>query len=147
MLAEAHLWLGCREGVVQFSYSTVRLRSYHQRFVTGPARFGSVLACSVNAVYRSSLALCLSLLCVTDVGMHGLLASQSCYHYMQPPCWFTLRASDRFIYSYRYVPYHPYEQLYASWLCLPRHNYIATCNRYYYYYLLLLSHVCFINSS
>ena len=30
--------------------SSVQLRSYCQRFATGPARFGSVLARSVNAV-------------------------------------------------------------------------------------------------
>ena len=33
----------------------------------------------------------------TDVGMHGLLASQSCYHSVLPSCWFTLWASDRSI--------------------------------------------------
>ena len=27
---------------------------------------------------------------VTDVGIYGLLASQSCYHSMLVPCWFTL---------------------------------------------------------
>ena len=26
----------------------------------------------------------------TDVGIYGLLASQSCYHSMLVPCWFTL---------------------------------------------------------
>ena len=26
----------------------------------------------------------------TDVGIYGLLASQSCYHSMLAPCWFTL---------------------------------------------------------
>ena len=34
----------------------------------------------------------------TDVGMHGLLASQSCYHSVLPPCWCTLLASSRFPY-------------------------------------------------
>ena len=34
----------------------------------------------------------------TDVGMHGLLASQSCYHSVSPPCWCTLLASSRFPY-------------------------------------------------
>ena len=28
----------------------------------------------------------------TDVGMHGILAS---HYFVLPPCWFTLRASDR----------------------------------------------------
>ena len=30
----------------------------------------------------------------TDVGMHGLLASQSCYHSVLPPCLSTLSASS-----------------------------------------------------
>ena len=34
----------------------------------------------------------------TDVGMHGLLASQSCYHSVLPPCLSTLLASSRFLY-------------------------------------------------
>ena len=32
----------------------------------------------------------------TDVGIYGLLASQSCYHSMLVPCWFTLWTSSRF---------------------------------------------------
>ena len=36
----------------------------------------------------------------TDVGIYGLLASQSCYHSMLAPCWFTLWTSGRFIYPY-----------------------------------------------
>ena len=50
MLEAAHLWLVCRDGAVQFSCSSVQLRSHFQRFATGPARFSSVLARSVNAV-------------------------------------------------------------------------------------------------
>ena len=33
----------------------------------------------------------------TDVGMHGLLASQSCYPSVLPPCLSTLLASSRFL--------------------------------------------------
>ena len=33
----------------------------------------------------------------TDVGMHGLLASQSCYHSVLPPCLSTLLASGTFL--------------------------------------------------
>ena len=33
----------------------------------------------------------------TDVGMHGLLASQSCYHSVLPPCLSTLLTSSRFL--------------------------------------------------
>ena len=33
----------------------------------------------------------------TDVGTHGLLASQSCYHSVLPPCLCTLLASSRFL--------------------------------------------------
>ena len=36
----------------------------------------------------------------TDVGIYGLLASQSCYHSMLAPCWFTLWTSSRFLYPY-----------------------------------------------
>ena len=36
----------------------------------------------------------------TDVGIYGLLASQSCYHSMLAPCWFTLWTSNRFLYPY-----------------------------------------------
>ena len=36
--------------MVQFSCSSVQLRSHCQRFATGPARFSSVLAHSVNVV-------------------------------------------------------------------------------------------------
>ena len=54
MLEAAHLWLVCRDGAVQFSCSSVQLRSYCQRFATGPARFSSVLARSVNAVLTNS---------------------------------------------------------------------------------------------
>ena len=32
----------------------------------------------------------------TDVGMHGLLSSQSCYHSVLIPCWFALWTSGRF---------------------------------------------------
>ena len=53
MLEAAHLWLVCRDGIVQFSCSSVQLHSHCQRFVTGPARFGSVLVRSVNTVYDS----------------------------------------------------------------------------------------------
>ena len=35
----------------------------------------------------------------TDVGMHGLLASQSCYHSVLPPCLSTLLTSSRFLHS------------------------------------------------
>ena len=35
-----------------------------------------------------------------DVGIYGLLASQSCYHSMLAPCWFTLWTSSRFLYPY-----------------------------------------------
>ena len=39
-----------------------------------------------------------NILCTaTDVGMHGLLASQSCYHSVLPPCLSTLLASSRFL--------------------------------------------------
>ena len=33
----------------------------------------------------------------TDVGMHGLLASQSCYHSVLPPSLCTLWTSSRFL--------------------------------------------------
>ena len=33
----------------------------------------------------------------TDVGMHGLLASQSCYHSVLLPCLCTLWTSSRFL--------------------------------------------------
>ena len=37
----------------------------------------------------------------TDVGMHGLLVSQSCYHsVLCTPCLCTLRASSRFRHPY-----------------------------------------------
>ena len=36
----------------------------------------------------------------TDVGIYGLLASQSCYHSMLAPCWFTLWTNSRFLYPY-----------------------------------------------
>ena len=39
-----------------------------------------------------------NILCTaTDVGMHGLLASQSCYHSVLPSCLSTLLASSRFL--------------------------------------------------
>ena len=41
----------------------------------------------------------------TDVGMHGLLASQSCYHSVLPPCLSTLLASSRFL---SLLNRHPY---------------------------------------
>ena len=34
------------------------------------------------------------------IGIYGLLASQSCYHSMLAPCWFTLWTSSRFLYPY-----------------------------------------------
>ena len=49
------IWLACCDGAVQlnqFSCSTVQLRSYCQRFTTGPARFSSVLPHSVNVIYN-----------------------------------------------------------------------------------------------
>ena len=55
MLEAAHLWLVCRDGAVQFSCSSVQLRSHCQRFATGSARFCSVLARSVNAVLVCTL--------------------------------------------------------------------------------------------
>ena len=36
----------------------------------------------------------------TDIGIYGLLASQSCYHSMLAPCWFTLWTSKRFLNPY-----------------------------------------------
>ena len=42
----------------------------------------------------------------TDVGMHGLLASQSCYHSVLSPCLCTLLASSRF--SYCCPSLHPF---------------------------------------
>ena len=39
----------------------------------------------------------------TDVGIYGLLASQSCYHSMLAPCWFTLWTSNRFLYPYIFL--------------------------------------------
>ena len=43
----------------------------------------------------------ISILCTaTDVGIYGLLASQSCYHSMVVPCWFTLWTSSRFLHHY-----------------------------------------------
>ena len=36
----------------------------------------------------------------TDVGMHGLLPSQSCYHSVLVPCWFALWSSGRFLHPY-----------------------------------------------
>ena len=54
MLEAAHLWLVCRDGVVQFSCSSVQLRSHCQRFATGPAWFSSVLARSVNTVLHTN---------------------------------------------------------------------------------------------
>ena len=51
----------------------------------------------------------------TDVGMHGLLASQSCYHSVLspcwcvlPPCWCTLSASSRFHFCYSCPSLHPF---------------------------------------
>ena len=40
---------------------------------------------TVNSLTSYSLATA-----ATDVGIYGLLASQSCYHSMLVPCWFTL---------------------------------------------------------
>ena len=56
MLEAAHPWLVCHDGAVQFSCTSVQLRSHCQRFATGPARFSSVLA-RVNAVLYSASVL------------------------------------------------------------------------------------------
>ena len=50
-----------------------------------------------------------NILCTaTDVGMHGLLASQSCYHSVLPPCLSTLLASSRFLHS-KQTSLHPFD--------------------------------------
>ena len=43
----------------------------------------------------------------TDVGMHGLLASQSCYHSVLPPSLCTLWTSSRFV-CVALLSRHPY---------------------------------------
>ena len=44
----------------------------------------------MSLTYTTTNILCTA----TDVGMHGLLASQSCYHSVLPPCLSTLLASS-----------------------------------------------------
>ena len=55
----------------------------------------------MSGVSQQQLAeLLLSATAATDVGIYGLLASQSCYHSKLVPCWFTLWTSSRFLYPY-----------------------------------------------
>ena len=44
----------------------------------------------------------------TDVGMHGLLASQSCYHSVLPPSLCTLWTSSRFFIT-KQTSLHPFD--------------------------------------
>ena len=56
--------------------------------------------CSDTLVLQYSLQASIAELAstaATDVGMHGLLASQSCYHSVLPPCLCTLWTSSRFL--------------------------------------------------
>ena len=39
----------------------------------------------------------------SDVGIYGLLASQSCYHSMLVPCWFTLWTSGSLRFLHHYI--------------------------------------------
>ena len=49
-------------------------------------------------LFTMSLTYTTNILCAaTDVGMHGLLASQSCYHSVLLPCLCTLWTSSRFL--------------------------------------------------
>ena len=55
----------------------------------------------MSGVSQQQLAeLLLSATAATDVGIYGLLASQSCYHSKLVPCWFTLWTSSRFLHPY-----------------------------------------------
>ena len=55
----------------------------------------------MSGVSQQQLAeVLLSATAATDVGIYGLLASQSCYHSRLVPCWFTLWTSSRFLYPY-----------------------------------------------
>ena len=55
-----------------------------------------------------SLTYTTNILCAaTDVGMHGLLASQSCYHSVLLPC--TLWTSSRFLHYYKQTSLHPFD--------------------------------------
>ena len=56
--------------------------------------------CSDTLVLQYSLQASIAELAstaATDVGMHGLLASQSCYHSVLPPSLCTLWTSSRFL--------------------------------------------------
>ena len=50
-----------------------------------------------NGGYHGSISVQLASTAATDVGMHGLLASQSCYHSVLPPSLCTLWTSSRFL--------------------------------------------------
>ena len=57
----------------------------HKINILSQAEFYSKCQSTVNGLTSYSLATA-----ATDVGIYGLLASQSCYHSMLVPCWFTL---------------------------------------------------------
>ena len=44
----------------------------------------------------------------TDVGMHGILASQSCYHSVLPPCLCTLLTVEYFFIA-KQTSLHPFD--------------------------------------
>ena len=48
---------------------------------------------TMSLIYTTTNILCTA----TDVGMHGLLTSQSCYHSVLPPSLCTLSTSSRFL--------------------------------------------------
>ena len=58
--------------------------------------FNRVLSLVLQYSLQASIAE-LASTAATDVGMHGLLASQSCYHSVLPPSLCTLWTSSRFL--------------------------------------------------
>ena len=76
------------------------LVSYLHRFKEFYGDFVQIWRCSDTLVLQYSLQASIAELASTaasDVGMHGLLASQSCYHSVLPPSLCTLWTSSRFL--------------------------------------------------
>ena len=91
--ASLHQWLQC---ATEFKQSLVSFPSNRKLF-----RFLEQcwLANSEPTIHNASSTLPPQyILCAaTDVGMHGLLASQLCYHSVLPPSLCTLWTSSRFL--------------------------------------------------
>ena len=82
-------------GVQNFWYGS-NFRGFNFRTAVGDRKLNPVENNRLYGNYSIVKMLCTA----TDVGIYGLLASQSCYHSLLAPCWFTLWTSSRFLHLY-----------------------------------------------